>query len=91
MSVGDQDLYVMMNVNGVAGSTKDPGLSSRLPRLVTLDDLNPGQVSSVLTLSYLCNNVTSLDFVHYAENFHNKYAEIRLRNCRVYAQIQSEL
>ena len=50
MSIGDQDLYVMMNVNGVAGSTKDPGVSSRLPILVTLDDLNPGQVSSVLTL-----------------------------------------
>ena len=44
MSVGDQDLYVMMNVNGVAGSTKEPGISSRLPILVTLDDLNPGQV-----------------------------------------------
>ena len=44
MSVGDQDLYVMMNVNGVAGSTKKPGISSRLPILVTLDDLNPGQV-----------------------------------------------
>ena len=44
MSVGDQDPYVMMNVNGVAGSTKKPGISSRLPILVTLDDLNPGQV-----------------------------------------------
>ena len=44
MSVGDQDLYVMMNVDGVAGSTKEPSISSRLPILVTLDDLNPGQV-----------------------------------------------
>ena len=41
MSVGDHDLYVMMDV---MGSTPGPGMSSRGPILVTFDDLNPGQV-----------------------------------------------
>ena len=42
MSVGDHDLYVMMDVQG---STVMPGgMSSRGPILVTFDDLNPGQV-----------------------------------------------
>jgi len=53
MSVGDQDLYVMMNVNGVAGSTKEPGISSRLPILVTLDDLNPGQSHVTTILAFI--------------------------------------
>ena len=45
MSVGgDHDLYVMMDVMGVQGSTPGPILSSRGPILVTFDDLNPGQV-----------------------------------------------
>ena len=45
MSVGgDHDLYVMMDVRGVQGSTVMPGMTSRGPILVTFDDLNPGQV-----------------------------------------------
>ena len=39
VAVGDHDLYVMMD-----GSTMGPGMSSRTPIIVTLDDLNYGQV-----------------------------------------------